>query len=216
VFGIKKLKSELHRLQAANGTRAGRGSVPTDHPLLSFYVSTTSKLLGSERCSIFILDPGTRRIWLKRGTGVDDRAIEVQIEGSIVGRVITSGQAVIENDLTSKEGAHQQVAHDTGFVTRNMACVPIRASGDGEVVGAVQVLNKREGGFSPADLEELTDLARYLQMTIESIFQSQEIVGAMGRVVKVAQTALVLAATGAIAITAIMVVYVITVVAMGD
>lgn len=175
MFGMKKLQADAKRLGSASSVD------PTDHPLLSFFVRTTAQLLGAERCSIFILDPTSRKVWLKRGTGVEDRAIEVEIEGSVVGRVISGGQAVIENDLVGKEGAHRQVESDTGFVTRNLVCVPIRAAQSGEIMGAVQVLNKHQGGFNAADTDQLVELARYLQMTIDTIYHNQEMVGVVRR-----------------------------------
>ena len=38
--------------------------------LLKFYVGIIPKILRAERCSIFIIEPGTDRIWLKCGTGL--------------------------------------------------------------------------------------------------------------------------------------------------
>lgn len=182
MFGMKKLQ--------ADATRLGKKSSvdPTDHPLLSFFVSTTAQLLGAERCSIFILDPATKRVWLKRGTGVEDRAIEVEIDGSVVGRVITSGQPVVDNDLSHKDGPHRQVANDTGFVTRNMVCVPLHAT-DGATLGAVQLLNKHQGDFTEADTAQLAELARYLQMTIETIYDNQELVSVVHWAARIGQMA---------------------------
>lgn len=208
MFGIKTLEREVHRL-------GGTATDPTDHPLLSFFVSTTCKLLGTERCSIFILDTATKRVWLKRGTGVGDRAIEVQIEGSIVGQVIATGEPVIENDMAHRSGAHRQVEQDIGFVTRNMVCVPIRGADGSAVLGAVQVLNKHQGDFTQADAAELGELARYLQMTIDAIYHNQEMVGTMAKVVRLGQAVIVAIALAVVAITALMVLYVFTAVAMG-
>jgi len=188
MFGIKKLQADAKRLGRMPTVE------PTDHPLLSFFVRTTAQLLGAERCSIFILDPGSKRVWLKRGIGVEDRAIEVEVEGSVAGRVITTGQAVIENDLAHKDGAHRQVQSETGFVTRNMVCVPIRAAEGGAAMGAVQVLNKRQGDFTEADAVELTELARYLQLTIDTIYHNQEMVGVVRWAERVGQVLVVAAA----------------------
>lgn len=215
MFG-RHLRRDIQRLQEAQKERQGAKADSTDQPLLSFYVRVTARLLGAERCSIFILDRSTKKVWLKRGTGVDDRAIEVDVEGSIVGRVIGSGQPTVESRLESKEGAHKSVQADLGFVTRNLICVPIRTVDGRAVVGAVQVLNKRDGDFSAEDLETLAELAHYLQMAIESIYYDQEIVGTMARVARFSSVALAVVALSIVALSVFMILYVVAVVAVGD
>jgi GAF domain-containing protein len=149
------------------------------HPLLDFYVKIMPMVLNAERCSIFIHDEENTTTWLKVGTGLQERDIEVTGEHkSVVGKVISSGKAEIVSDLDKQDGMHQQLADKTGFVTRDILCVPIMSLEGDKVMGAVQLLNKKDGtAFNDDDLKLLNEMAHYLELTIENIYFNQEITG---------------------------------------
>lgn len=143
--------------------------------LLQFFVDIMPKALDAERCSIFILDPVDEKAWLQCGTGLSEKQLQVPTKNSIVGRVMSSGEHVIEDDLEDQVGAHDIVAVKTGFVTRNALCVPVHGVTTKKVVGAIQVLNKGHGNFDDADRDILERLAFQLEMNIENIFLRQEL-----------------------------------------
>ncbi|MDZ4216203.1 MAG: GAF domain-containing protein [Rhodocyclaceae bacterium] len=129
------------------------------------------KLLDVERCSIFVKDPVNNKIWLKCGTGVVERQIEVDAKNSVVGKVIASGELAIEDNLRAKEGAHKSVEKNTGFVTRNMLCVPVKSVFRAEMVGAIQAVNKKSGDtFCAEDIETMEEIAFHLQTAIERAY----------------------------------------------
>ncbi len=155
--------------------------------LLQFFVDIMPKALGAERCSIFILDPVDEKAWLQCGTGLSEKQLQVPTKNSIVGRVMSSGEFVIEDDLEDQVGVHDIVAVKTGFVTRNALCVPVHGVTTKKVVGAIQMLNKGHGNFSDADRDILERLAFQLEMNIENIFLRQELAKIsveMGRKIK--------------------------------
>ena len=155
--------------------------------LLKFFVDIMPKALGAERCSIFILDPVDEKAWLQCGTGLSEKQLQVPTKNSIVGRVMSSGEFVIEDDLEDQVGAHDIVAVKTGFVTRNALCVPVHGVTTKKVVGAIQMLNKGHGNFDDADRDILERLAFQLEMNIENIFLRQELAKIsveMGRKIK--------------------------------
>ncbi len=143
--------------------------------LLQFFVDIMPRALDAERCSIFILDPVDEKAWLQCGTGLSEKQLQVPTKNSIVGRVMSSGEFVIEDDLEDQVGAHDIVAVKTGFVTRNAICVPVHGVTTKKVVGAIQVLNKAHGNFNDADRDILERLAFQLEMNIENIFLRQEL-----------------------------------------
>jgi len=143
--------------------------------LLQFFVDIMPKALDSERCSIFILDPVDEKAWLQCGTGLSEKQLQVPTKNSIVGRVMSNGEFVIEDDLEDQVGAHDIVAVKTGFVTRNALCVPVHGVTTKKVVGAIQMLNKKHGNFDDADRDILERLAFQLEMNIENIFLRQEL-----------------------------------------
>ena len=158
-----------------------------ENNLLDFYVRITPRVLNAERCSVFILDPENRKVWLKAGTGITERGIEVSVGDSIVGDVIASGKPVIVNDLQERSGAHLKTDLRTGFVTREVICVPVRSKDRQKITGAIEVLNKKgEGRFNPEDQAFLEEAGEHLQSIVDSVFLSQEAVGMSKRLLTAA------------------------------
>jgi len=173
--------------------------------LLTFYTDLIIKATKAERCSVFIYDPEKHKIWLKAGTGLTERDIEVPVEGSIVGKVIASGSPIIQNGLEDLEGAHRLTDAKTGFVTRNLVCVPIIRPGRKEVIGAFEVLNKKEGQeFTQEDITTLEVIAEQLRKEVASVFLDQEIFGVASKVYNTARHTVSLAAGGLLVALAIM------------
>ncbi len=150
--------------------------------LLEFFIGILPKLMHAERCTIYIIELGTDKIYSQYGTGLKGRRIEPPREGSIAGEVISTGRGMINNAMNRQEGFHRQVDAGTGFVSRNTACVPIKSLTGQGVTGAIQVLNKRdEGQFDKDDLDLLSQVASYLSMSIENIIINQEILRISGQ-----------------------------------
>jgi transcriptional regulator with GAF, ATPase, and Fis domain len=148
---------------------------------VTFHTRLLPKLMGVERCTIYIMEMGSNRICSIYGTGLQEMQIEAPMEGSLVGQVIRSGESLIENDLVSLEGYHEYVAEKTGFVSKNMLCSPIKSMSGNGVSGAVQLLNKKDGlSFNNEDLQQLEEVAYYLSISIESIVLNQEIMRIAG------------------------------------
>lgn len=143
---------------------------------ITFYSRILPELMRAERCTIFIMEQGSKKIWSIFGTGLDEQRIEPPLEGSIVGQVIKSGESRIENQLGDYHGYHSDVDEQTGFVSRNLACSPIRSSNGELVIGAIQLLNTlHEREFNLEDLRMLDEVAHFLSLTIESVILNQEI-----------------------------------------
>ena len=172
--------------------------------LLDFYIRIAPRVLNAERCSVFIHDPDNRKVWLKMGTGVTERGIEVSLNDSIVGEVIASGKPVIVNDLQERSGAHLKTDLRTGFVTREVICVPVRSKDRQKITGAIEVLNKKgEGRFNAEDQAFLEEAGEHLQSIVDSVFLSQEAVGMSKKLVAVANQVIIggVMALGAIIFT---------------
>jgi len=152
-----------------------------DKPLLEFFVEIIPKTLNCERCSIFVLDPESDNIWVQCGTGLKERQVAVPRGESLVGQVISSGNAQLESDMENRVGSHEWVDMQTGFMTRSALCVPVRGAAPGQINGAIQVLNKRGmTSFSDEDQKILERLAFHIQMNIENIYLHQQLAKLLG------------------------------------
>jgi adenylate cyclase len=170
------IEGKLQRLQAKQALLEDAWKKTGNPDLMHFFIDIIPNLLHSERCSIFILDPKTAKIWLHCGTDLEEREVKVPRSSSIVGNVISSGEYVVRYNVDNVAGAHEKVDLQTGFTTKSVLCVPIRNVAGDKVVGALQVLNKRGNKeFTEEDIKLLNRFAFHLQMNIESVYLRQEI-----------------------------------------
>lgn len=175
---LKELRLQLDRLGAKRELAFDTGRAERANKRLAFYTRIVTKVLDAERCSVFINDPRQEKAWLKAGTGLAEHDIEVPKEGSIVGKVMETGEKVVLKNLDREEGAHKKADAKTGFVTRNVLCVPIQSPQHDETIGAFQVLNKRQGReFDDEDVAMLEEIAEQLRMDVAAVFLDQEIYG---------------------------------------
>jgi serine phosphatase RsbU (regulator of sigma subunit) len=126
---------------------------------LSGMVELTTQLLDAERCSILLYDEATSELYTRAAVG-PPRGTRFPSGQGIAGAVFTSGQAVNIADAQADPRFSPDLDRQTGSRTRNLLCVPIRRFRDGvpEVVGVVEVVNKRAGAFTDADLKLLETL----------------------------------------------------------
>jgi len=168
------LETKLDSIRAKQEKLSTAWKKTGNKELLQFFIDIMPKVLGVERCSIFILDPEENQVWLQCGTGLSEKQVKVPTQGSIVGKVISSGKPWMDMELESSVGEHDVVSMQLGFTARNTLCVPVFGVSTDRVTGAIQVLNKVAGDYTEADKEILDRLAYQLQMNIESIFLRQE------------------------------------------
>nr|VFK53498.1 MAG: Nif-specific regulatory protein [Candidatus Kentron sp. TUN]VFK54842.1 MAG: Nif-specific regulatory protein [Candidatus Kentron sp. TUN] len=171
---LHALRSRLHYVNQA-------WTVEDYRELLWFYVEIMPKLLDAERCGIFVANLSTREVFSKAGTGISDGEITAPLEGSAVGRSISSGRCVIENAFTEQTGFHHATDARTGFVTRTLIFAPILGAVDEQIIGAIQVLNKQDGKFTEEDGRILQHCANHLSIALNSILLNDEIRGIVGK-----------------------------------
>ncbi|GAB6042865.1 sigma-54-dependent Fis family transcriptional regulator [Endothiovibrio diazotrophicus] len=143
--------------------------------LVRFFVRILPRALAAERCSIFVVEPGTERIWVRFGTGLDGVRFEAPRQGSVVGRSVSTGEVVLENGLDRRHGFHEEVESKTGFATRSLLCVPVKSRDGGAVIGAIEVLNRLEGDFVAEDGVLLLEAADYLSAAMETVLLNEEV-----------------------------------------
>ena len=122
--------------------------------VLHTIVELTVAELGAERGSLFLNDLQSGELYARIAQGRLKREIRFVNTTGIAGHVFASGEAAIVHDAAADARFNPEIDQQTGYATRNVACVPIR-SASGEVIGVLQALNKRKGRFSPHDLQVL-------------------------------------------------------------
>ncbi|MEX0943817.1 MAG: GAF domain-containing protein [Pseudomonadales bacterium] len=154
-----------------------------EHRLLQFYVKVVPKVLDVERCSIFVADRDAEGMWLRAGTGVRERSIEMdELSESVLGEAVAAKKTIYKDNLQDVQGSHQAIDTLVGFETRDILCMPIFSLDGKRLTGAVQLLNKKDGApYSEDDLILLEEMLHYLELSIENIYYQQEASGVMGK-----------------------------------
>jgi GAF domain-containing protein len=157
-----------------------------EHRLLDFYVKIMPKVMNAERCSLFIADREGSGVWLRAGTGVREREIQLDMQTeSVVAEAIRTGELVYRTGLDEANGAHKEVDAATGFETKDILCMPIRSLDGSRVTGAVQMLNKKGGEpYNDEEMETLREMLHFLELSIENIYFQQEATGVVGNLYK--------------------------------
>jgi sigma-B regulation protein RsbU (phosphoserine phosphatase) len=91
----------------------------------------------------------------------------------VAGYVAETGESVLLNDVGSDPRFDPSTDKRTGFITRNMLCVPLK-NPEGTLMGSLQAINRREEEFSAADLAYLESFAALAAVAVEREQLAQE------------------------------------------
>jgi HD-GYP domain-containing protein (c-di-GMP phosphodiesterase class II) len=122
--------------------------------LLQLIMGEVTKVMEADRSSLFLVDKEKNELWSKIAQGLDVREIRIKIGMGISGFVAQSGQLVNIPDAYNDPRFNQETDRRTGYRTRSILCGPMCNKAN-EVIGVLQVLNKRDGGVFTAEDEEL-------------------------------------------------------------
>lgn len=142
--------------------------------VLAELVSLTSRELDCERGTLFLNDPETGELYSRVAQGNLTREIRILNSSGIAGHVFRSGQAIRCDTPYDDPRFDRSVDERTGYVTRNIVCVPLHAA-SGEVIGVMQSLNRREGDFTDADLDLLQDMTSHAATILQSMQYLEQI-----------------------------------------
>lgn len=125
--------------------------------LLTLIVSEATKTVESERSSLFIYDAEREELWSKIAEGTAEIRFSAKI--GIAGAVATTGVVSNIEDAYEDDRFNRSIDGQTGYRTRSILTVPMR-NAQGDVVGVLQTLNKRDGTrFNDEDEDLLLALA---------------------------------------------------------
>ena len=125
------------------------------------------RTLNSEAGAVWLLDPGTDRLTPMFHIGPADISnITVENGLGVEGVVTKTGKSVIVEDAANDSRFEGSVFDDNGLVTKTMICVPLNNLR--EVIGCVQIVNKKDGSLYDAEELQLCErMASLAAITID-------------------------------------------------
>ena len=130
-------------------------------------------LIGADRCSLWLIDLEKNELWTKVAHGV--APLHVPMGQGLIGACVRDNQVLLINNAAEESRLLRRVDARSGYRTEQVLCVPLRA--EGEVIGALQLLNKPTG-FTETDAGLLGLLAHFAASAIDSERLRQEAEGA--------------------------------------
>ncbi|OXA56283.1 hypothetical protein Fcan01_10060 [Folsomia candida] len=147
--------------------------------LIKKVMNYAQKLVDADRASLFLLDNKNKELYARlfdMGGGQDlvlnqdantkepAKEIRFSIGTGIAGQVAATGQVLNISDAYADERFNRAVDQVTGYHTKSILCMPvfIRAT----VIGVVQMVNKRSGGFTKEDEEAFQTFAVYCGLAL--------------------------------------------------
>jgi sigma-B regulation protein RsbU (phosphoserine phosphatase) len=129
--------------------------------------------LDCERATAFLRDKRTGKLHARQMSGSQHVEIVLEKGVGVAGYVAEQGESVLINDVNADPRFDPSTDRRTGFVTRNMLCVPLR-NPEGVLMGSLQAINRRGGEFSVIELSYLESFAALAAVAVEREQLAQE------------------------------------------
>ena len=164
---INKLRSVLEIASTFAGARETQ-------PLLELIAREATRLMECDRASIFLWDKEHKEVVACPALGVEGNTLRLPDNVGIVGEVIHSGETVCVEDAYNDPRFNQKVDKDSGYKTKNLMCGVLR-DGEGEIVGAFEVINKLVGDFNTDDQETLHQLGIQVAIAVQNTREREQL-----------------------------------------
>ncbi|MFH1350633.1 MAG: PAS domain S-box protein [Pseudomonadota bacterium] len=155
---------------------------PELEELLDFISGEIKRLLVSEGGVIILVDDERQEVFIP-GAAYDDKTIERrakvvrfhmdQMDQIVAEKVIRTGEPIIVNDTSKIIKSYPLRDEKLGYTTKNFIQVPLKSND--RIIGALSVINKKEGAFDQTDMELLGMIAGTVALSIENARFSEEI-----------------------------------------
>ena len=135
--------------------------------LFQLITDQTNQIMNTERSTIFLADEEKEELWSLVATGMGKNEIRIQHDSGVAGWVYQHRAPLSINDPYNDERFNLGVDRQSGFVTRNILCVPVVNRND-DCIGVLQALNSHIDGFSEYDARFLESIADYVAVAVEN------------------------------------------------
>ena len=115
-------------------------------------IDMTTTELDADRGSLFLNDPLSGELYSRVAQGEFVREIRILNTTGIAGDIFQSGKGEVIHDAYADDRFNRSIDEQTGYVTKNIVCAPVRTVRN-DVIGVIQILNKKKGRFTKEDLE---------------------------------------------------------------
>ena len=137
--------------------------------VLAETLAQVNEVMDVEAASLALVDQDSGCVTFELAIGgANERIVGVQLEPGqgIVGHAIREGRPLLVHDVETDPRWHSDVDSISGYRTRSILCVPLLVQG--QAIGALEVLNKRDEPFTEDDQRLMASLADLAAQCIEN------------------------------------------------
>lgn len=158
--------------------------------VLTRIMEQVEAVLNVEAGSLLLTDPATGELVFQIALG--DKAAEVKPfripkgEG-IAGEVALTGKPLMVANAHLDKRHFKKLDQTTKFLTRNILCVPLVLYD--QIIGVLEVMNKRDGNFTQTDLDLLSAIASYAAIAIQNARLHENVLAERDKVIEAEEEA---------------------------
>lgn len=144
--------------------------------LWQFVLEQACKTVQAEAGTFFELAANEKTLNVKSAYGMDARRlgeIPFEVGMGIVGWAAQYHQPALVPDVRQDNRFNKKIDLVTGFTTRSILCVPVFSQK--KSYGVLEVLNRKNGHFSPQDQEFMTLLGRQSAVAYQNLLLIDEV-----------------------------------------
>lgn len=164
---INQAERDIERIRTMNSLARKFAGESDTQTLLESIAEKATRLLGSDRASIFVWDKEQHLLIACPALGVEGGRLFLPDNKGIVGETIQTEKPIIVHDAYADARFDQSVDKKSGYQTKNLLCIPL-FDAEGECIGAFELINKLEGDFSEEDLRSLEDFGIQTAIAIKN------------------------------------------------
>ncbi len=172
---ISVLEKKLHRREIEMNSiqQIGKSlsSELNTERLLLLIMDEVTRLMNAERSTFYIVDSERGELWSKIAQKAEIMEIRLKIGVGIAGNVAKTGQVINIEDAYNDDRFDSSTDKKTGYKTHSILCMPIFEplkddKTKPDIIGVLQILNKKDGVFDSEDEDLLSSLASQIAISI--------------------------------------------------
>jgi HD-GYP domain-containing protein (c-di-GMP phosphodiesterase class II) len=174
---LQRSSKSIQRLQRLQEVSGILSSSLNQREVRSLAMHAATQVVDAETGSLLLLDQEANELYFDVALGEKGervRQIRLKLGEGIAGHVAQTGEPVLVDDVQNDPRFARNADKKSGFVTRNMVCVPVKVRE--RMLGVLQAINKRHGGrFDEGDLQDFIGLGQQVGIAIENANLYEEI-----------------------------------------
>ncbi len=174
---FERLQSKLNQTEMLLSVTQKIAGLKNLSEILWTLIEMTTNELGADRGSLFLNDPLTGELYSRVAQGELTREIRILNTTGIAGAIFQNGEGEIIHDAYADDRFNKSIDEQTGYVTKNIVCAPVRTVRN-DVIGVIQILNKKKGRFTKEDLEIVEAITSQAAVSLQNAQGVEEMVKA--------------------------------------